>query len=330
MVYIIAEAGVNHNGEVGIAKRLIDEAKNAGCDAVKFQAWTAGNLVTKKARKAEYQIKNTNNEETQYEMLKGLELKNSDHEELKKHCEMVGIEYLCSPFDVESVQMLKNLGLKKIKIPSGEITNKPLLREIGKGTWEIIMSTGMANEREIESAISVIEERVKHSITILHCTTEYPAPTEELNLNCIEELKKLFKRDIGYSDHTKGIHIAIAAVAIGATVIEKHITLDKRMEGPDHQASINPEEFQKMVEAIRDVESSFGDGRKKSGDAEWKNIKVARKSIVAKEEIREGDIYTENNLTTKRPGTGICPMRWDEIIGGKAKRSYNKDECIEI
>ncbi len=332
MVCIIAEVGVNHNGDMNQAKKLIDVAFKAGCDAVKFQAWKAGNLVTNTAPMARYQIANTGKEGTQFEMLKKLELSCENQKELKKYCKNLGFDYICSPFDMEGVKEMKQLKQEVVKVASGEITNTPLLREIGTGDWEIIMSTGMADNEEIRYAIEVINSKriSKKEITLLHCTTEYPAPVEELNLKCIETMKNRFRVNVGYSDHSKGIHIPLAAVAMGATIIEKHITLDNNMEGPDHRASIEPNQLMEMVSQIRDIEKSIGNGIKKTGIAESKNKDIARKSIVTKEKIKAGELFTEVNLTTKRPGFGVSAIYWDQILGTITKRNYDENELIEM
>lgn len=330
-VYIIAEAGVNHNGSLELAKRLIVEAKNAGVDAVKFQTFKADLLVNKTAQKAEYQKNVTNAKETQYEMIKKLELDELAHIELISYCKEVGIEFLSTAFDIESIKLLHKLGIKTWKIPSGEITNLPFLRTIGKLRQHVILSTGMANLGEVEEAIFVLEEAgtPRNNVIVLHCTTEYPAPFNEVNLSALETLAKSFKVKVGYSDHTQGIEISIAAVAMGAVLIEKHFTLDKTMDGPDHMASLEPKELALMVSSIRNVELSMGNGIKVTTPVEEKNKLIVRKSIVASCSIKLGDVLTGYNITTKRPGNGINPMRWDSIIGTVAKKNYNTDDLIE-
>ncbi len=329
-VYIIAEAGVNHNGDINLAKKLIDKAVEAKVDAVKFQTFISKNVISKNAKKAEYQIKNTEKEEeTQLEMVKKLELSFKDFEELKKYCDNKGIEFLSTPFDFESIEFLKNLGMKTWKIPSGEITNLPYLRKISKIADKIILSTGMSNLEEIKAALKILNFD-KNKITILHCNTEYPTPMQDVNLKAMYLLEKELETEIGYSDHTLGIEVPIAAVAMGAKVIEKHFTLDKTMEGPDHKASLEPEELKEMVKNIRNIELSLGIEKKEASPSEIKNKEIARKSIVAKINIKKGEIFSEENLTVKRPGNGISPMKWDEIIGKKAIRDFEEDELIEI
>ncbi len=329
--FIIAEAGVNHNGSIELAKKLIDVAVEAGADAVKFQTFKAEKVISKFAQKAEYQKKTTDSQESQLEMVKKLELSFENFVELKKYCDERNIIFLSTPFDIESARFLYELGLEIFKIPSGEITNYLLLREIGSFNKKIILSTGMADLGEIEDAIDLLvaSGTIRENITLLHCTTEYPAPIEEVNLKAILTLKEAFKLPVGYSDHTPGIEITIAAVAMGATVIEKHFTLDKNLPGPDHKSSLEPDELKLMVKAIRNVEKALGNGIKKPSPSELKNRDVARKSIVAARKIKKGEIFTEENLTVKRPGTGISPMRWKEIIGKMANRDYEEDEVIE-
>lgn len=327
--FIIAEAGVNHNGSIELAKKLIDKAVWTGVDAVKFQTFTADKLTSKSAKKADYQNKTTS-EKSQYEMLKKLELKTKDFEILKTYCEQKGIKFMSSPFDLDSVDLLNKIGLDIWKIPSGEITNYPYLKKIAELKQEIIMSTGMANLSEIEKALDLLKENGAEDITVLHCNTEYPTPMEDVNLKAMLTIKEAFKVDVGYSDHTKGVEVPTAAVALGAEVIEKHFTLDNSMEGPDHRASLEPEELKKMVDAIRNVENALGDGIKKPSISESKNKDIARKSIVAAEDIKKGELFTEDNLTIKRPGDGINPMQWPNILGKKAKRKFAFDELIEL
>lgn len=331
-VFIIAEAGVNHNGNIDNAKKLIDAAVEAGADAVKFQTFKAERIISRYAPKAEYQKETTDAGETQLEMVKNLELSEAEHDELVRYCSMKGITFLSSPFDLESVDLLINLGLETFKIPSGEINNLPYLRKISKQNRRIIISTGMANLGEIEDALDILIEEgtKKDNITVLHCNTEYPTPYEDVNLRAMLTIKEAFNIDVGYSDHTLGIEVPIAAVALGASVIEKHFTLDKNMEGPDHRASLEPDELEVMVRAIRNIESAMGSGIKKPSLSEAKNKSVVRKSIVAATSIKKGDLFTESNLATKRPGIGISPMRWESVIGRTAKRDFREDEVIEI
>ncbi len=329
-VFIIAEAGVNHNGSIELAKELIDKASEAGADAVKFQSFKAEKLVTKNARKAEYQEDTTGKEENQFEMIKKLELDYEKHEELINYCKSKDIMFLSSPFDLESIDLLNNLGLGIFKIPSGEITNLPYLRKIGSLEKKVILSTGMSTLGDIEKALEILKTSGTTDITILHCNTEYPTPIGDVNLNAMNTIRDAFKVEVGYSDHTLGIEVPIAAVALGATVIEKHFTLDKTMEGPDHRASLEPNELKEMVRCIRNIEKALGDGVKNLSQSESKNLKVARKSIVASKIIAKGEVFTEKNLAIKRPGEGISPMRWDEIIGKIAKRDFEEDELIDI
>lgn len=330
--FIIAEAGVNHNGSIELAKKLIDIALEAGADAVKFQTFKTENVVSECAPKAEYQQKTTSKDETQFEMIKKLELSFSDFNELKAYCDNKGIIFLSTPFDLDSARFLKEIGLEIFKIPSGEITNYLLLREIGSYRKKVILSTGMADLGEIEDALDVLIESgtKREDITVLHCNTEYPTPFEDVNLKAMLTIKDAFKIEVGYSDHTLGIEIPIAAVGLGARVIEKHFTIDKNLPGPDHKASLEPHELKQMVQAIRNIEKALGDGIKKPSKSELKNLQIARKSIVAKRNIKKGEIFTEENLTIKRPGNGISPMRWNEIIGRKAKKDFLEGEIIEI
>lgn len=329
-IFIIAEAGVNHNGDIEIAKRLVDEAVLAGADAIKFQTFKAENLVCKNASKAEYQLETTNKAESQFDMLKKLELTPEMHVQLIEHCKKRNIMFLSTPFDIDSLHYLVVCGVDIIKIPSGEITNYPLLREVGKTGKKVILSSGMSTLEETESAVKVLTENGCMDITVLHCNTEYPTPYQDVNLKAMLTIKERLGVGVGYSDHTQGIEIPIAAAALGAEVIEKHFTLDKKMEGPDHKASLEPDELQAMVKAIRNIELVLGDGEKKPSESEKKNIDIARKSIVARRDICKGETYTEENLTTKRPGKGISPMRWNEIIGQKAIRNFSADELIEL
>lgn len=331
-VYIIAEAGVNHNGSLKTAFMLIDKAKETGANAIKFQSFKTKDLVTKKAEKADYQKKTTEETETQFEMIRKLELNKSEHKKLLNYCKKKNIEFLSSPFDLESVDLLTNLKLKTIKIPSGEITNLPYLRKVAKTRRRIILSTGMTDLGEIEDAIDVLYENgiKRDNIVVLHCNTEYPTPYGDVNLNAMMTIKEAFKVKVGYSDHTEGVEISIAAVALGAEVIEKHFTLDRNMEGPDHKASLDPDEFKKMVVSIRNVENALGTGIKKPSNSEKKNLSIARKSIVAVRKIRKGEVFTEKNSGIKRPGTGISPMRWDEVIGKTSSSDFDIDDFIKL
>ena len=332
MTLIIAEAGVNHNGDILIAHKLIDEAARAGADIVKFQTFKANDLASKSAPKAKYQLNLTEENESQQKMLSNLELEVDHYYELIKHCEDVGIEFLTTAFDLESLSLIEKFNLRRFKIPSGEINNYPYLRKIGDMKRPIILSTGMSELVEIRNAINVLEKfgTDKKDLTILHCTTEYPAPFIDINLNAMKTISKTFDIDIGYSDHSKGIEVPIAAVALGAKVIEKHITLDNNMKGPDHKASIEPKLFSEMTRCIRNIEISLGDGFKKPTPSEIKNIAIVRKSLVAKVDIKKGDLFTEKNLTTKRPGNGIDPMNWEKIIGTISPADFNSDEVISL
>ena len=329
-VYIIAEAGVNHNGNIELAKKMVDSAKEAGADCIKFQTFISENIVSKNAEKANYQKQYADENESQLEMLRKLELSFEDFITLNEYCKKKDIQFLSTAFDFDSIDFLNTLDMNCWKIPSGEITNLPYLIKIANTRKSVIMSTGMSTISEIEAAINVLRNNGIGEITLLHCTTEYPAPYEDVNLKAINTLKNTFNVKVGYSDHTKGIEIPIAAVAIGAEVIEKHFTLDRNMEGPDHKASIEPNELLSMVKSIRNVELSMGDGEKKPLGSEIKNISIARKSIIAKVKIKKDEILTEDNLTVKRPGNGINPMKWNEIIGSKAIKDFEEDELIEI
>jgi N,N'-diacetyllegionaminate synthase len=330
-IKIIAEAGVNHNGSLKKALLLIKAAKKANADYIKFQIFKADNVVTKNARKSTYQKKNLRDKETQYQMIKKLELPFESFKILKKECKKHKIKFLCSPFDIESFLYLKKLKEKIIKIPSGEITNYPLIQKIGKTNIRVIMSTGMCNYKEIERAINLLVKNgtTKKNITLLHCNTAYPTPFIDVNLPIIKKLKNKFNVSVGYSDHTLGIEVAIAAACLGAELIEKHITLDKNLKGPDHKSSLNPSEFASMVKCIRNVEKAIIQSRKSTKPSERSNIKVVRKSLIANLNISKNEIFTEKNLTTKRPGTGISAMLWQNIIGKKAKKNYMKDDLIK-
>ena len=330
-VFIIAEAGVNHNGSIELAKKLIDVAVEANVDAVKFQTFKASNLVSKNAQKADYQKNNMNDgDDSQFNMLKKLELDIETHKELIAYCNSKNIMFLSTPFDHDSIELLNDLGLEIFKIPSGEITNLPYLRHIGKLNKKVILSTGMADIGEIEDALDVLHKAgtKKENITVLHANTMYPTPMEDVNLRAMITIGNTFDVAYGYSDHTLGIEIPTAAVAMGASCIEKHFTLDCTMEGPDHKASLEPHELKAMVKAIRNIELALGSSIKKPSKSEMPNIGISRKSIVANCYIKKGEIFTENNLTIKRPGNGINPMRWDEIIGKISIRSYSKDDLI--
>jgi len=330
--FIIAEAGVNHNGSFEIAKKMIEKAYAAGVDAIKFQTFKADLTINKSAKKALYQLESTDNSESQYEMAKKLELSYDSFKKLNDYCKNVGIEFLSTPFDLPSIDFLNSLRMRVFKIASGEITNLLLLRKIGTLNKEVILSTGMSEMNEIESAINVLLNAgtLKEKITILHCNTEYPTPFCDVNLNAMITIKKKWDINIGYSDHTLGLEIPIAAVALGATVIEKHFTLNKTMEGPDHKASLEPNELKQMVQSIRNIELALGDGLKKPSPSELKNISVARKSIHAACFIKNGSLFTNDNLIIKRPGTGISPMLWDEVLGQKAIRDFMEDDIIEF
>jgi len=329
-VLIIAEAGVNHNGSLDLALKMVDEAKRAGADIVKFQTAIPEKVISKYADKAEYQKKTTGNEESQLEMCKRIHLKLSDYDIIKKYCEEVGIEFLSTPFDLESIDYLEKLGIRLWKIPSGEITNLPYLIKIAKTGKPVIMSTGMSELNEVEEAVNVLKKGGAGEITLLHCTTEYPAPFESVNLRAMNTLREKFGTKVGYSDHTVGFEAAVAAVVLGASVIEKHFTLNHNMEGPDHKASLEPEEFEVMVNNIRLIEKALGDGVKQPAEAEKKNIAIARKSIVAAKDIKKGEVLTEENITVKRPGSGISPMKWFEVLGTEAVRDFGEDELIEL
>ena len=329
---IIAEAGVNHNGDLSLAKQLIDVAAKAGADSVKFQTFNADRQVTRATKKADYQTQATGNQESQREMLRRLELTAEMHKELIAHCAMRNIGFFSTGFDIESVDLLVSLGQDHFKIPSGEITNLPYLRYIGQLKKTVILSTGMATMGEIEAAIDVLEQAgtARANMTVLHCTTEYPTPMAEVNLRAMQSIQVAFGVEVGYSDHTPGIEVAIAAVAMGASVIEKHFTLDRNLPGPDHKASLEPGELTAMVTAIRNIEVALGDGIKRLTLSEARNKPVARKSLVASQAIKAGEVFSAQNITTKRPGTGISPMLWDEVLGRTAERDFAEDELIEI
>lgn len=329
---IIAEAGVNHNGDIAMARRLVDVAADAGADYVKFQTFKAERLVTADAGKADYQKQSTDKTESQFTMLRRLELDRESHLDLIRHCRARGVKFLSTGFDTESIDMLAELGIDRFKIPSGEITNLPYLQHIGRCGKPVILSTGMADLQEIGSALMLLEQAgtPRDRITVLHCNTEYPTPMSDVNLRAMLAIRDAFKVDIGYSDHTLGIEVAVAAVALGASVIEKHFTLDRNLPGPDHKASLEPAELKAMVAAIRNIESALGDGIKRPSASETKNITVARKSLVAACVIRAGELFSKSNITVKRPGTGLSPMRWDDVLGRKAPRDFAPDELIEL
>lgn len=329
-IFIIAEAGVNHNGSLNIAKKMVDKAVDAGADAIKFQAFNAEKIVARTAPKAQYQKIVTDKSETQLEMMKRLELSRESHNGLTRYCKSKKIQFLSSPFDIESVDMLAELGQNIYKIPSGQIVDLPYLRKIGSLKKKVIMSTGMASLDEIKDALNVLTDSgtSRKNITLLHCNTEYPTAYEDANILAMLAMKEMFMVDVGYSDHTPGIEAAIAAAALGATVIEKHFTLDKSMEGPDHKASLEPHELKAMVSAVRNVEKALGSGVKKPSASELKNLLAVRKSIVASRPIKAGEILSEENITTKRPGTGASPMMWDNILGKTAARNFREDELI--
>lgn len=329
-IFIIAEAGVNHNGSTEIAKKLVDVAVKAGADAVKFQTFQVKNLLCEKTKKPEYQVRMTGGEETQYEMLRKLELSHEAHFELLDYCKTKGILFLSTPFDIESIEFLDRLGINILKIPSGEITNYPYLKRIGEKKKDVILSTGMSQMEEVKEAVRVLKENGAKEVTILHCNTEYPTPMKDVNLLAMKTMEKELQLPVGYSDHTEGIEAAIGAAALGAAVIEKHFTLDKNMEGPDHKASLEPDELKEMVCSIRNIELALGDGKKITSESEKKNIEFVRKSIVASKKIEKGEAFSEDNITTKRPGYGVSPMRWNEVIGTKSDRDYEIDDMIML
>lgn len=329
-VLIIAEAGVNHNGNLDLAMKMVDKAKEAGADIIKFQTAKPELVISRFAEKAEYQKDTTGAEESQLEMCRKIHLTFEEYKPLKKHCEEVGIKFLSTPFDLDSVDYLEELGCDIWKIPSGEITNYPYLVAIAKTHKPIIMSTGMCTIPEIHEALQVLKEFGAGEVSLLHCTTQYPTPYEDVNLRAMDTLRKEFGCEVGYSDHTNGIEVPVAAVAMGATIIEKHFTLDKNMEGPDHKASLEPEELKNMVTSIRNIEKALGNGLKEPAKSEIPNMAIARKSIIAKCDIKKGEIFTEENITTKRPGNGISPMRWNEVLGKAAIRDFGEDELIEL
>lgn len=336
-VFIIAEAGVNHNGDVETAKRMIDAAVEAGADAIKFQTFKTEKLVCKSAPQAEYQKKNIAGagdveDETQFTLLKKLEINQETHRDLFAYCRQAGIVFISTPFDLESIDLLKSLGLEMIKVPSGEITNLPYLKKVGQTFEKVVLSTGMADLGEIEDALEVLIDSgvERENITVLHCNTEYPTPIQDVNLRAMLAIQSAFDVNVGYSDHTLGIEVSIAATALGAKVIEKHFTLDKNMEGPDHAASLEPDELMMLVRGIRNTSKALGSPLKRPSLSEAKNKPIVRKSIIASQPIRKGELFTEENLCVKRPGTGISPMNWENVINQVARRDYYEDELIDL
>lgn len=330
---VIAEAGVNHNGDIKLAKQLIAVAAEAGADLVKFQTFVTASNISRNAPKAEYQRVSTDPEESQYAMVRKLELSKDDHLELIGECKQRGIGFFSTAFDASSIDLLEELNIGDyVKVPSGELTNLPYLRYLTRHGKHVLLSTGMANLSEIEAAINIVEKAgtPRERITLLHCTTEYPAPMEDVNLRAMVNMGRAFGVAVGYSDHTRGIEIPIAAVALGAIVIEKHFTLDRNLPGPDHRASLEPDELKALVQGIRNIEKALGDGIKRPSPSELKNKPIARKSIVAARPIKAGEVFTEDNLMVKRPGTGLSPMRWDDVVGRVASRDFNEDELIEV
>ena len=329
-VYIIAEAGVNHNGQLDLALKLCDAAKEAGVDAVKFQTWKTENIVTAQARQAAYQTENTGVEESQYDMLKKLELSYDHFRYIQDYCKKIGIDFLSTPDEEESLEFLVNLGLPLIKVGSGEVTNIPYLRKIGSQKKPVILSTGMSNLAQVATAYDTLLTAGAPSVALLHCTTNYPCPVDEVNLKAMCTLRDAFKCQIGYSDHTMGLEVPVAAVALGAEIIEKHFTLDRTMDGPDHKASLEPAELKLMVQQIRNIEAALGDGIKRPNKSESENAKVVQKSILAKRPIKKGEVLTDDNLVAKRAGSGISSVYWDVIVGTKALQDYDIDEPIKL
>ena len=329
-ILIIAEAGVNHNGDITTAKKMVDVAKEAGVDYIKFQTFVPEKLVSRYAEKAEYQKKTTDAAESQLDMLRKLSLSDNEFVALRGYCEEVGIGFISTPFDLDSIDFLEKLNMDFWKIPSGEITNLPYLEKIAKTERKVILSTGMSDIQEIKEAVKVLETNGTTEIVLLHCNTQYPTPYEDVNLSAMSTIAKETGKEVGYSDHTQGIEVPIAAVAMGATVIEKHFTLDKTMDGPDHKASLEPDELTQMVSAIRQIEKAIGTGIKKPTASENGNKAIARKSIVATCKIAKGEVFSENNITTKRPGNGISPMKWYEVLGKTAPKDFDEDELIEL
>ena len=328
--FIIAEAGDNHNGSFELALKLVDKAVEAGADCVKFQTFVTENVISKFAEKAEYQKENTGSDESQFDMVKKLELSFEQFREIQKYCQKKGIMFLSTPFDLDSIDFLQEIGIPFWKIPSGEITNLPYLEKIAHTGKDIVMSTGMCTMREIEEGLQILQKNGAGKIVLLHCNTEYPTPYSDVNLRAMQTLREKFQVPVGYSDHTKGIEVPIAAVACGASVIEKHFTLDHNMEGPDHKASLEPEELTEMVKAIRNIELAMGSSEKFPTESEKKNIEIARKSIVAKRTIKKGEVLSEDNLYIKRPGNGISPMKWYDVLGTVAVKDFQEDELIVL
>lgn len=329
-VYIIAEAGVNHNGNLETAKEMALTAQKCGADAIKYQTFVSEDLVSCHAEKAEYQKKNTETSDSQLQMLKKLELSFEQFDVLERYCDEIGITFLSTPFDLKSIEFLNTFDMPFWKIPSGEITNVPYLIKIAETRKPVVMSTGMCNMEDVKFAVNLLKKYGVKEISLLHCNTEYPTPFEDVNLKAINTLKETFNCRIGYSDHTVGIEVSVAATAMGAEIIEKHFTLDRNMEGPDHKASLEPQELKYMVNAIRNIEKSLGNAEKQVSESEKRNIEIARKSIVASRDIRKGELLTEENITTKRPGTGITPTKWFDVVGSKAICDFKKDELIKI
>ena len=331
-IFIIAEAGVNHNAKIENAFKMIEIAKECGADAIKFQTFVASKLATKSALQAKYQRVNTGKKETQFDMLRRLELKKEFHDLLIKHCKKNSIEFMSSPFDIDSAKFLKEKGMRIFKIPSGEITNKPYLEIIASYNKPTILSTGMSTLNEVEAAIKVFKKKNfdLKNLSLLHATSDYPADPKEANMLCISTMKEKFNLRVGYSDHTKTSDCSHIALSLGATIFEKHFTLDKSMEGPDHKASLEPKELKEYIEGIKNTLKILGDGVKKPGKSESKNISIVRKSIIAKKNIKKSEIFSKSNLTTKRPGLGLSPMKIDEVIGKKAKKNFRRDDLIEL
>ena len=327
-ICIIAEAGVNHNGNYETAIQMVKAAEKAGADYIKFQTFVPEKPVSASAQKAEYQKKTTGSKESQLDMLKKLTLTDEEFLNIKNYCDEIEIGFLSTPFDLESIDFLENLNMDFWKIPSGEITNLPYLEKIAKTKKKIVMSTGMSDINEIKDAVNLLEKNGAEDIVLLHCNTQYPTPFCDVNLKAMDEIKRKTGKKVGYSDHTNGIEIPIAAAAMGAVVIEKHFTLDRNMEGPDHKASLEPDELSKMVSSIRNIEKAMGDGMKKPSGSEIKNRDIVRKSIVASKEIKSGELFSEDNITAKRPGDGISPMHWYEVLGTEAIKDFKKDEKI--
>lgn len=329
-IFIIAEAGDNHNGNLENALKLVDKAAEAGADCVKFQTFVTEEVISRHAEMAEYQKQNTGIEESQFDMVKKLELSFEDFRQIQAYCRTKGILFLSTPFDLPSIAFLNDIGVPFFKIPSGEITNYPYLAAIGRTHKDVVLSTGMCTVEEIREAIAVLEENGAGRMTLLHCNTEYPTPYEDVNLNAMETMRAVFGKEVGYSDHTLGIEVPVAAAALGAVIIEKHFTLDKDMEGPDHKASLEPEELAAMIKAVRNIETALGSSEKKPSPSELKNLAAARKSIVARRNIRQGELLTEENLAVKRPGAGISPMRYPDVLGTRAVRDFKVDQFIEL